>query len=155
MTIADFILQRARHLNLGSFALVMATGIVSIDVNQHGMHGLALTLLGLNLLAWLVLLALTALRLLRFRHELVAEFVDPARGAAFLTLAAATCVLGSQFVLVVYLPELACVLALLGALFWVALTYLFLAATITARIKPGFTRSINGGWLVAVVATQA
>ncbi|MGP1664689.1 MAG: tellurite resistance/C4-dicarboxylate transporter family protein, partial [Rhodanobacter sp.] len=25
----------------------------------------------------------------------------------------------------------------------------------TARIKPGFTRSINGGWLVAVVATQA
>jgi tellurite resistance protein TehA-like permease len=35
------------------------------------------------------------------------------------------------------------------------LVYLFLAATITARIKPGFTRSINGGWLVAVVATQA
>ena len=29
------------------------------------------------------------------------------------------------------------------------------AATITARFKPGFTRSINGGWLVAVVSTQA
>ncbi|MGH8540127.1 MAG: tellurite resistance/C4-dicarboxylate transporter family protein [Stenotrophobium sp.] len=155
MKLADFILQRAHHLNPGSFALVMATGIVSIDVNQHGMHGLALTLLGINLLAWLVLLTLTVLRLLLFRRELVADFVDPARGAGFLTLAAATCVLGSQFMLVVHLPKLACVLALLGALFWALLTYLFFAATITARTKPSFTHSINGSWLVAVVATQA
>ncbi|MGH8461246.1 MAG: tellurite resistance/C4-dicarboxylate transporter family protein [Stenotrophobium sp.] len=152
---ADFILHRARHLNPGSFALVMATGIVSIDVNQHGMHGLALALFGINLLAWLVLLALSAVRLLRFRQDLVADFVDPARGAGFLTLAAGTCVLGSQCLLVVYLPALAGALALLGALFWAMLTYLFFAATITARIKPSFTRSINGGWLVAVVATQA
>ncbi|MGH8505874.1 MAG: tellurite resistance/C4-dicarboxylate transporter family protein [Stenotrophobium sp.] len=152
---ADFILHRAHRLNPGSFALVMATGIVSIDVNQHGMHRLALALFGINLLAWLLLLALTALRLLHFRHDLVADFVDPARGAGFLTLAAATCVLGSQCLLVVYLPTLAWVLALLGALSWALLTYLFFAATITARIKPSFTRSINGGWLVAVVATQA
>jgi hypothetical protein len=55
----------------------------------------------------------------------------------------------------VYLPTLARVLALLGAVAWATLIYLFFAATITARIKPGFTRSINGGWLVAIVATQA
>jgi tellurite resistance protein TehA-like permease len=155
MTAVDFVLSRARHLNPGSFALVMATGIVSIDVNQHGMHALALTLFGANLLAWLILLALTIVRLIRFRRELVADFVHPGHGAGFLTLAAATCVLGSQCLMVVHLPELARSLALLGALSWAALIYLFFAATITARIKPGFTRSINGGWLVAVVATQA
>lgn len=155
MTAVDFVLSRARHLNPSSFALVMATGIVSIDANQHGMRALALTLFGANLLAWLTLLALTIVRLIRFRRELIADFVHPGHGAGFLTLAAATCVLGSQCLMVVHLPALARALALLGALFWAALIYLFFAATITARIKPGFTRSINGGWLVAVVATQA
>lgn len=155
MTVVDFVLSRARHLNPGSFAMVMATGIVSIDLDQHGMRALALTLFGVNLVAWLVLLLLSAVRLLRFRHELVADFTNPGRGAGFLTLVAATCVLGSQCLMVVHLPELARALALLGALLWVALIYLFFAATITARFKPGFTRSINGGWLVAVVSTQA
>ncbi|CAM0998158.1 Tellurite resistance/C4-dicarboxylate transporter family protein [Rhodanobacter sp. Root179] len=155
MTAVDFVLSRARHLSPGSFALVMATGIVSIDLDQHGLRALALVLFGANLLAWLLLLALTTVRLVRFRRELVADFVHPGRGAGFLTLAAATCVLGSQCLMVVHLPALARALALLGALFWAALIYLFFAATITARIKPGFTRSINGGWLVAVVSTQA
>ena len=155
MKVAEAILFRAHHLNPGCFALVMATGIVSIDVNQHGMHALALVLFGVNLLAWLAFLALTGLRLVRFRRELVDDFIHPGRGAGFLTLAAATCVLGSQCLTVVYLPIAARALASLGALMWAALIYLFFAAAITARIKPGFTRSINGGWLVAVVATQA
>jgi tellurite resistance protein TehA-like permease len=155
MTLVDYLWSRARHLDPGCFALVMATGIVSIDVGQHGMPALARALFGVNLLAYVVLLALTALRLLRFRRELIADFTNPGRGAGFLTLAAATCVLGSQCLLVVPLPVLADILAVAGALFWAALIYLFFVATITARIKPGFTRSINGGWLVAVVATQA
>jgi tellurite resistance protein TehA-like permease len=155
MKVAEAILLRAHQLDPGCFALVMATGIVSIDVDQHGMHALALALFGVNLLAWLVFLALSGLRLLYFRRALVADFVNPGRGAGFLTVAAATCVLGSQCLTVVYLPTLARVLALLGAVAWATLIYLFFAATITARIKPGFTRSINGGWLVAIVATQA
>lgn len=155
MTVVDVVSSRARHLSPGCFALVMATGIVSIDLDQHAMRTLALALFGVNLLAWPILLALTGWRLIRFRRELVADFVDPGRGAGFLTLPAATCVLGSQCLMVVHWPGAARVLAVLGALFWTALTYLFLVATITARTKPGFTRSINGGWLVAVVATQS
>ncbi|WP_343883630.1 tellurite resistance/C4-dicarboxylate transporter family protein [Rhodanobacter caeni] len=146
---------RIRHLDPGCFALVMATGIVSIDVGQHGMTALARALFGLNLLAYAALLLMSALRLRWFPRELLADFVSPGRGAGFLTLAAATCVLGSQCLLVVRLPRLADGLLLAGAVSWAALVYLFLAAAITARIKPGFTRSINGGWLVAVVATQA
>jgi tellurite resistance protein TehA-like permease len=155
MKVAEAILLRAHQLDPGCFALVMATGIVSIDVDQHGMHALALALFGVNLLAWLVFLALSGLRLRYFRRVLVADFVNPGRGAGFLTVAAATCVLGSQCLTVVYLPTLARTLALLGAVAWATLIYRFFAATITARIKPGFTRSINGGWLVAIVATQA
>lgn len=155
MSLAENLLLRVRHLAPGCFALVMATGIVSIDANQHGLPRVAQALFAFNLIAYLWLLALTVFRLLRFRPELLADFSDPSRGAGFLTLAAATCVLGSQCVLVQPLPLLATALAGFGALLWLALTYLFFAATITARFKPGFTRAINGGWLVAVVATQA
>lgn len=155
MKVADFLLSRARHLHPGYFALVMATGIVSIDFHQHGMYGLARVLFGLNALAWSILIVLTGSRLLRFRKELIADFTHPARGAGFLTLTAGTCILGIQCLTLVHWPEVARILVTIGALSWAALLYLFFAATITARIKPGFTRSINGGWLVAVVATQS
>jgi tellurite resistance protein TehA-like permease len=155
MTFADFAWSRARALPPGAFAMVMATGIVSIDADQHGMHGVAMLLFGLNLVAYPSLLLLTALRLLRFHHELAADVSNPARGAGFLTLAAATCVLGSQCLSVVYLPTLAYALMLAGALLWATLIYLLFASTMAARVKPGLARSIHGGWLVAVVATQA
>jgi tellurite resistance protein TehA-like permease len=128
---------------------------VSIDVAQAGMGALARTLLGINAAVFVWLLVLSSLRLIRFRRELVAEFVNPARGAGFLTLVAATCILGNQCLSVVSAPGLAHVLAAAGALLWITLVYLFFAATITRRVKPGFARSINGGWLVTVVATQA
>jgi len=155
MRFIEQVQQRARRLDPGSFALVMATGIVSIDVAQHGMPLLAQVLLAVNVAAFAWLLALSLLRVARFRSELVADFVNPARGAGFLTLTAATCILGSQCLTVVHAPVAARALAIAGAMFWITLIYLFLAATITRRIKPGFTRSINGGWLVTVVATQA
>ena len=155
MIVADVLLSRARHLHPGHFALVMATGIVSIDLDQHGMPALARLLFAVNLVAWPLLMLLTGLRVACWRRELIADFTNPARGAGFLTLTAGTCVLGSQCLTLAHWPQLARGLALLGALSWAALIYLFFAATITARIKPGFTRSINGGWLVAVVATQS
>lgn len=114
MTVVDVVSSRARHLSPGCFALVMATGIVSIDLDQHAMRTLALALFGVNLLAWPILLALTGWRLIRFRRELVADFVDPGRGAGFLTLPAATCVLGSQCLMVVHWPGAARVLAVLA-----------------------------------------
>ena len=145
----------AQRLDPGTFALVMATGIVSIDVAQHDMPLLARMLFVANAVAFIWLIVLTLLRLVRFRREMKTDFVDPARGAGFLTLIAATCVLGSQCLIVVRAADAARALAIVGALLWSLLIYLFLAATITRRVKPGFTHSINGGWLVIVVATQA
>lgn len=155
MRLFDALAARSRNLEPGVFAAVMATGIVSIDLGQHGMPWLARALLVINVVLYIALLVMTAWRGMHWRAELIADFKDPARGAGFLTLAAGTAVLGSQCVTVVAAPMWAAALAVWGTVLWFALTYLFLAATITARIKPGFTRSINGGWLVAVVATQA
>jgi hypothetical protein len=110
--------SRIRHLDPGCFAVVMATGIVSIDVGQHGWTTLARALFAVNLVTYAVLLVMSTLRLLRFPRELLADFVSPGRGAGFLTLAAATCVLGSQCLLVAPLPRLADGLLLAGALSW-------------------------------------
>jgi len=151
----DTALVWVRRLSPDCFALVMATGIVSVAADQHGMHAVAQGMFWLNLVIYVWLLALSALRLACFRSEMTADFIDPSRGAGFLTVAAATCILGTQCMTVMRLPHGAIALAVAGAVLWLALIYLFFAGTITARIKPGFTRSINGGWLVAVVATQS
>jgi tellurite resistance protein TehA-like permease len=151
----DFLLTRARALDPGYFALVMATGIVSIGASLHGMQTLARILLALNAVAYLCLVTLSVVRLTRARYELLADFANPARGAGFLTFSAGSCVLASQLVVVVRFPVAAIVLTTIGALSWAVLIYTILAVVITGQHKPGFRRSINGGWLIAVVATQS
>jgi tellurite resistance protein TehA-like permease len=155
MRLTRFLSSSIRKLDPGAFALVMATGIVSIDAAQHGMPALARALFVLNALAFLVLLVLSGLRLLHARREVLNDFANPARGAGFLTFVAASCVLASQCMLVVALPGWAVALTVLGAVGWACLLYLLLLAVITGERKPGFRRSINGGWLVAVVSTQS
>src|SRR5262245_27093351 len=78
------------------FALVMATGIVSIACQVLGMRPLAIALFALNLAFYPALWILVALRLIRHRQQLVADFLHHGRSVGFLTAIAATCVLGSQ-----------------------------------------------------------
>lgn len=155
MVVVDRVLRRARLMQPGAFALVMATGIVSVDVSQHGMRWLGVALFCLNCAAYAWLLLISALRLVFYRDQMVANFVAPGRGASFLTLAAGTCVLASQCLLVVYLPVAARALAIWGAVCGGVLVYLFLFTTMTRRVKASFSDTINGSWLVVVVATQA
>ena len=155
VTVVARVMTRARAMEPGGFALVMATGVVSVDLTQHGMHILGRVLFWLNWAAYLWLLLISTLRFIFYRDEMVANFVRPGRGAAFLTMAAGTCVLAIQCLLVVYLPLLARVIAVWGAVCWVVLIYLFFFSTMTRRIKAPFSATINGSWLVVVVATQA
>ncbi len=155
MRIVTALSHQARELDPGCFAMVMATGIVSIDLSQHGMPWLARALFALNLIVFAALLGLTVLRIACHRRQLIGDFADPGRGSGFLTLPAAICVLGSQCVFVFDAPLAARAFAVAGAVLWLGLIYPLFAVAITRRHKPGFTRSINGGWLVSVVATQA
>ncbi|MEO8808775.1 MAG: tellurite resistance/C4-dicarboxylate transporter family protein [Rhodanobacter sp.] len=155
MKLTHSVPSNVHKLHPGCFAAVMATGIVCIDVNEHGMRTLALVLFGLNIALFALLVMLTFLRLVRAAPEVMDDFIHPARGAAFLTFSAASCVLASQCMLVVRWPAWATALTVTGAISWALLLYLLLLAVITGQRKPGFRRSINGGWLVAVVSTQS
>lgn len=147
--------RRIAELNPGSFALVMATGIVSIAASLLGMRLVSRILLWANALFFTVLWILTIIRLAVHFPRLAADLSDHARGPGFFTTVAGTCVFGSQLVIVAgaFLPAL--VLLALGALLWLVLIYGFLTAVMVRESKPDLGAGIHGGWLIAVVATQS
>jgi tellurite resistance protein TehA-like permease len=138
-----------------SFALVMATGIVSIAARLQGLIVVANALFALNVAAWLVLCLLTALRLTRHPERMLRDLRDHLLGPGFFTSVAATAVLGSQFAIFDVSLQAAFALAALAALLWFVLTYAIFAALTLKEEKPTLDKGINGGWLLAVVATQA
>ena len=90
--------EGTRELCPGYFALVMATGIVSIACDLHGLTALARLLLPLNVVMAGTLSLLTVIRLVTHRPYLVADPRRHTRAPGFFTLVAASCTLGSQFV---------------------------------------------------------
>ncbi len=139
----------------GYFALVMATGIVSIAAQFLGMEQIALALLAVNVVAYAVLWILTLARLVRYRVRFLADLIDHRRGAGFFTLVAGTCVLGSQMILVAGSYGSARVLWWIGLILWLIVTYTFFSAVTVREEKPSLGIGINGAWLIAIVATQS
>jgi tellurite resistance protein TehA-like permease len=137
------------------FAMVMATGIVSLAAHQQGPEFVAQVLFGLNVVAWLLLWLLYALRMLWYPRRFFGDMVDHLRGPGFFTSVAATAVLGAQFVILGGDDRLAVALWGLALLLWTGLTYTIFAAFTIKEVKPSLDKGINGAWLLAVVATQA
>lgn len=147
--------EGVRSLSPGYFALVMATGIVSIAAERVGFRLLAVALLWLNVGQYLVLWILTVWRLLCFRRELLADLLDHQRSFGFFTSVAGTCVLGNQLILIAGAQGIATGLWILGLLLWIGLTYVIFIAITIKETKPPLDQGITGAWLLAVVATQA
>lgn len=147
--------KAAANLFPGYFALVMATGIISVAAHLLGMSLPARALLAVNLVAYPVLCALLLIRLLRFFPRVWADITDHARGPGFFTTVAGTCVLGSQLVIVAGRHEAAGVLWLVGLLLWAVVMYTFFAAVTVRENKPLLETGLNGAWLIAAVATQS
>jgi len=139
----------------GYFALVMATGIVSLAWHLQGFNTAAKILFWINVAAYLFLWLITLLRWVRFRAELIKDLVSHARGATFLTIVAATCVLGKQFVLLSPLASVAAGLWIVALLLWVVLIYSFFTIITLIEPKPKLETAINGSWLLVVVATES
>jgi tellurite resistance protein TehA-like permease len=145
----------AANLFPGYFALVMATGIISIAAFQLNMKSVAWVLLAINLIAYFTLWLLLLIRLVRFFPRIKADIMDHARGPGFFTVVAGTCVLGSQLIIVVGQYRAAAALWLLGLLLWLLIMYTFFTAVTVRADKPDFEAGISGTWLLATVATQS
>lgn len=144
-----------RELSPAYFGLVMATGIVSLASDMMGHPLLARTLFALNAAQYLVLWLVYLLRAVRFPRRFFGDMIDHARGPGYFTLVAATGILASQFILLRGDLTVGFALWVLAVVLWVGLTYTIFTAFTVKKEKPSLDRSINGGWLLAVVATQA
>ncbi|MCC7415557.1 MAG: tellurite resistance/C4-dicarboxylate transporter family protein [Acidobacteria bacterium] len=147
--------QAVGQLSPAYFGMVMATGIVSIAAHWVGFTILANALFLLNIVAYVVLVVLNIVRLLACRHALVADLLDHQRGPGFFTAVAASCLLGSQFILLAGALRPAVALWTIAILLWVTLTYTIFTAFTVKEHKPSLDAGLSGAWLLAVVATQA
>ena len=153
--IARRLVEGVAQLFPGYFALVMATGIVSIAAHTFAMPRIAAALLVVNVVAFACLSVMFLARLIFFFRRVVDDLCDHVRGPGFFTVVAGTCVFGSQLVIVVGAPAAAEPFWFAGIGLWVVVMYGFFAATIIRERKPSLEDGINGAWLIASVATHS
>lgn len=145
----------AETLFPGYFALVMATGAVSIASFLLGYPQIARSLLFLNWFLYAALWFLTLLRAARFPGNIRDDLFNHQRAPGFFTIVAGTCVLGTQSILVGGLHEEGTVLWWAGLGLWSVIMYAFFTAVTVRERKPSLADGINGAWLIAAVATQS
>jgi tellurite resistance protein TehA-like permease len=137
------------------FAMVMATGIVSIACHLVGPPAAASILLWLNVAFFAGLCALTVARLVRYPGRVRDDLFNHGRAVGFFTFPAAISVMGSQWLIVAGAWHVAFGFWIAGIVAWIAITYLVLTVLTVKAEKPSLADGINGGWLVSVVAAQA
>jgi tellurite resistance protein TehA-like permease len=143
------------HPSGGSFAFVMATGIVSIAAFLQGLDAIAVGLFALDVIAFVVLSLLMLIRLARHPTALLGELSGHESGMGFLTIVAGTGVLGNGFALLASAPRLAAGLWLAACALWVVLVYALLSLLTTSPAKPTIETGVDGTWLLIVVASEA
>ena len=152
------VLQFAKNLQIlqpAYFALVMATGIVAIAAYLDGLTLIARALTWLNVLAFFVLWVMTLTRIIVYPKDLLKDLVDHGRGVGFFTTAAGAAVLGAELIVIFGRYQTALALWFLAASLWLLLTYVIFTAFTVKQQKPTLAEGIHGGWLIAVVATEA
>jgi tellurite resistance protein TehA-like permease len=144
-----------RDLHPGYFALVMATGIVSIALDHLGMKPLARLLFLANIPLYAILIGLSLARVVCYPGQVGRELTSHRLGPAFLTSVAATCILGSQATSLAGNAAAGFFLWVFSVCLWLGLIYAFFAAAIVRPAKSPLEEGLHGGWLVTVVSTQS
>ncbi len=139
----------------GYFAMVMATGIVSIACHLLGYEVIVRPLVWLNVLFYIALWTLSVARCVLHRDRFLRDLGDHTRGPGFFTTVAATSILGNQAVIILQVPSAAKILLAVAIALWVVLIYTVFTLLTVQPQKPTLEKGINGTWLVATVATQS
>ncbi len=148
--------SRLAQMHPAYFALVMATGIVSLAAHMVlDLRVVSVPMFGVNVVFYVALWALTIARAARHRDRFVADVLHHGRSVGFFTTVAATCVLGSQALIIGSAPRVALWLWGLGILLWAIVTYTIITILTVKHEKPTLPAGLNGGWLVSVVAAQS
>ena len=98
---------------------------------------------------------LALLRLLYYPSAIVADLSDYRWGPGFLTVVAATNVLGDQILLLTSHRQVAAALWLVASVLWVVIIYCIFIGITTRAAKPPLEAALDGTWLLVVVAPES
>jgi tellurite resistance protein TehA-like permease len=146
--------RAVRGLAPGYFALVMASGILSVGMRLNGFDALSAGLAAVCVVAYVVLVGLSGWRMVAYRDAVVDDLTDPARGFGFFTFIAGTDVLGVRLAMDGHYPLTAGLLAVAAAT-WLVLGYLIPWTAVLGRTQRPVIALANGTWFVWVVASQS
>lgn len=143
-----------RRLPPGYFALVMATGIISLGLELEGFHASSNLLLAIATVAYAVLLVLTVWRAVGFPRDVVADFSGPRNGFSFFTFVAGTNVLGARLA-AAGVPVVPYVLLVVSFLAWLVLGYVIPGLVVSKNQGDDILAGLNGTWFIWSVASQS
>ena len=151
--VSGWISQGIKRLYPGSFALVMATGIISNALFLEGHRAISDALFAFNAAAYPWLLAATLVRAARFTRALWADLINPRLVFSFFTIVAGTDVFGIGIHLRGF-PSLALAMWLFALVLWFGLIYLSFGV-LTFLNTARDVNIVHGGWLIAIVGTES
>ncbi len=137
------------------FALAMSTGIISIASHMLGYTEISRVMFALNIIEIPVLFLLFILRLIFYFPAFRKDLSTHAKGAGFLTIIAALCILGAEFIQLKNHIRPAVFLWYFSIGLWLVLLYSFFVLVTIKKQKPSLESGINGSWLLFVVSAQA
>ncbi|MCC6226117.1 MAG: tellurite resistance/C4-dicarboxylate transporter family protein [Microthrixaceae bacterium] len=139
----------------GYFAMSMATGIIALGAHQQDLTTVADLLYGIGCVAFVVLAALTLIRLVRFGDLLLADLTNHSSGFSFLTIVAALNVLAGGAAVIQGWWSVARVGWIVSIVLWALLIYPPMLAVIIGDDKPPLGKGINGTWFLLTVSTES
>jgi tellurite resistance protein TehA-like permease len=149
------ILQRpGQNLAPGAFASVMATGIVSTAAARYRLEWVSIALVVAAGLIYAGLLVAAATRAGELARSDLSAWDEPRSAFGLLTFVAGSTVLGERLdELGLAIPGVA--LVLIGIVSWAVLSYGVQLRVMLRVAKPSPLRTLDGSWLLWVVATQS
>lgn len=142
-----------RTLYPGSFALTMASGIVSTGLLRES-GALSWALFAVALAGFGVLSAALLARAILYRAAIAGDVLSPARTFGFFTFSAGANVLAARC-LQAHWDGAAWAFLVIGSLAWLVLTYGIPAVLMLEHQGEPVLPQVNGGWLIWVVSTQS
>lgn len=138
----------------GYFAIVMASGSISVGMHVENHPLLSRALLVACALTFAALLLLTAWRAVAYARQLAADLREPARVFGFFTVVAGADVLAARLGLGGYVTW-AYALLIGASVVWLALGYLIPWTALLCRRDRVAVASADGSWFVWAVASQS
>jgi tellurite resistance protein TehA-like permease len=151
--LATWIDNEIAALYPGSFALVMATGIISNSLFFEGYRAWSDALFAVNLAAYPCLVLFTVLRFGWYSRALWADLINPRLVFSFFTVVAATDVFGIGINLRGF-ATVALLMWLFALAVWFVLIYFSFAVLVFLNTAHG-ANVVHGGWLIAIVGTES